>query len=373
VKLCPFMVFSAAITVFGCYGTKPPASLLDLDEMIRANGDSLPEGWVPGAWAEGVKYLDLAQKAIDERHSPQADRFAKLGIVHIKTAMAAMSQVDFGKRLEAGLKKREEVVSNTEGFIAKIERLEAQMERRRIRRHLEEVVHETRRKAAAFEELQEKNLRGKVKRERNSARLQVAKEMLAIGEIWKDLLDVFVAARALDEKRTVTVVEELQQAKDALPGLDLAKMQQHLEKAGALTRRLLGEAMEEGGGPSAALAQLSVEVKAQGFEVVDETFGVAVTVALPLKDNASRLTKLGEVFDKFSGLHGIVLASYGTLEHPQKASARSNARAKSIAEVLLRSGVSQERLHVRGCGATSPLKTLVKGRERATVLLVPIK
>ncbi|MCP4599641.1 MAG: hypothetical protein GY847_03725 [Proteobacteria bacterium] len=375
-----FAGYAVSWMLLACSGTQPPQSIQELKELTDGGRSELAEKEAPGAWAEGKRYLAMAGEAAKARNSKKADRFARLGIIQIKIALATAEQTIARMQLDDSLKKKDALAEDLESTEAAIDLLEAEQERERIRRHLESVVDTTRRKAAAAEELREKSLSIENKEILIDARQEVGREMAARIRVWLDLLRTLVAAGVVNEKRITSVKGEIKLADEKLKTADLAGLQQHLENAGVGARRILDEVWDgKEKDRSQMLDQMAKQLSAQGFYVVEEEFGRAVRFVIPVskkgkprKHWTDPLTKLGKALKEVGRLELVVLASAGPSDQPPKAEKLSRNRAETAAEALVQAGVPRKRVHLAGCGATSPLVALRLGKERIAVLLVPL-
>ncbi len=374
-------VFSIVSSMLlACGAAHPPQSLGELKDLTKDDRVGLAREEAPGSWSEGTRYLAMAEQAVQEGDSKNADRLARLGIIQIKTALASAEQATARMRLEAALEKKRELAEEFERVQAGVSRLEAEKERERIRRHLENVVDATRRRAAAAEKVTEDLLSGKAQEALVDARAEVGQEMMARIRVWRDLLLALVEAGALAEKRTALVEGQIKLADERLSNADLAGVQQHIENAGIEARRLLEEVWAgKNKEQSQMLNQMSEQLSSKGFDIVEEEFSNAVRFIIPLSKRGrppgnwtEPLISLGKALVDVERLDVIVLASAGSLDKPEESKKQSHRRAEAAVEALIKAGLPKKRIHLSECGAASPLTALKQGKERIAVLLVPL-
>jgi hypothetical protein len=330
----------------------------------------------PGAWGEGIHYLSLARDAANSRDSLQADRFARLGTLYIRIALAAHRQATYQDRLEVALQEKHAFLLKEERLRSRIAHLEATNQRRAMRAHLARVLDETLLETAAKETLTAHHPNDNKRMNRGVAQLRVGQEMIARAEIREGVLQVYVAAGMLHKEKAVPVAREIEHARKELQTLDMIAVQKHLESAGIAANRLLADIWIKGEETRAERIEItSAKLAEGGFYVVREAFGPAVSFVLsgpkPTKNWAGQVKKLGRMLAEMDNVHLVVLASSGASGRSKKTLKKSLKRANATAELLAKAGLESGRLHAFGVGGTSPLESLREGRERVAVLIVP--
>ncbi len=372
------MCLIAPMLLTACGAAKPPASLVELRALSASENAKQAREEAPGTWTEGVRYLAMAEEAVQSGDAGKAERFAGIGIIQVKIAFASAEQDAARGRLEAALENKRVAEDELERTRDALGRLEAEDERRRLRKHLEGVVDITRRRAVAAEEMREKSLPEEDGEALGDARQELGREMIARAGIWKHILEILVLAKALDEKRTTVIDGELKLADDRLRRADLVGLQQHLESAGIEARRLTEDVWrgkEED--REKASTRLAEQLVADGFEVVEEEFGLAVRFSVsvskrgkPKKDWSRPLVGLGETLAKEDNLGVVVLVSAGSANQLRKAKKVSLKRARAAAKALVEGGMAKDHIRSAGCGPSAPLIALRDNLETVAVLLV---
>ncbi|MCP4674215.1 MAG: hypothetical protein GY854_01580 [Deltaproteobacteria bacterium] len=371
-----WLVMLALLTA--CGAARPPVSLEELRSLTVSKNAKQAREEAPGAWSEGIRYLAMAEEAVQSGDSQKAERFAGIGIIRVKVALASAEQAAARSRLESALESKRSVEDELERVRDALRRLEAEDERQRLRRHLEGVVDVTRRRAFAAEEIREGSLLGEEGEALSDARQELGREMMSRAGIWRHILEMLVSAKALDEKRTTMIKGELKLADEKLRGSDLVGLQQHLESAGVEARRLTvdvwrGKEEER----EKAEARLAEQLASDGFDVVQEEFGPAVRFNVPVlkrgkpkKDWSRPLVGLGKTLAKEDKLRVVVLVSAGSASRLRKAKKVSLKRAQTAAKALVDGGMAKDRIRSVGCGPSAPLVALREGLETVAVLLV---
>jgi len=360
-----------------------PRSLGELEALVKSPRAERAEETAVEAWSEGMRYLRMAREALDDGDADQADRFAQLGTVHTKIAIATTREILAEERLEAARREQHDIDLDLERVGTDLSLLERAIERERIRAHLERVVDETRRKAAAEEELREKALDERDRRALAGARLEVARELVARAAIGHEVLSSLVAAGVVIEERVLPTGGALDAARDSLASGDLASVQEHAELAGVETRRILDElwSQAEGGSAEGTVADIEAAVTGAGFEARPEDLGVGVPIGGAGKgkslDNKTRkaIASLAEAVGELvsSGRARVVVVAVDRAGTGKLSSKRSEGRASAVAAALVAAGFDERVVLHRGFGAATPLEALLGGKgDRAAILLVPV-
>ncbi len=377
VVVCVSAVF---LTVLSCGAVQQPQSLLELEELVTIERADLLQKKAPNAWAEGMRYLAMAREAHEMRNTRQVRRFAMLGVIQIKTALAIDEQSRARMRLAAAYERKQVLVREQERVQAAVDRIEQEQERLRIRRHIERVVDQAKRQAAAAEELREKGLTDEGRALLSDARRQVGQEMLARATVQIDMLEALVAAGVPAKTIVAYVKGETKLAKVRLRELDLAGLQQQVENIGIEIGRALDDVWKEHPKERDRLQkEIAEKLSTAGFDVIKEELGLTVRFVLP-RLKKGKLPKgwdkpffeLGEALKEYEQVHVVVFASKGSFQEPKKSERQSLDRAKSALDSLIKAGFPKQKAHARGCGASSPLVALQNGSERVAILLVPV-
>jgi hypothetical protein len=361
-----------------CGSNKPPQSVEELDALTNdAASEAIKEG-APLAWAEAKRYLDMARQMEEEGDLEQADRFAALGAIQLKVAQTRAAHAAAKKRLAEAELKKQALTEEKNRLLFVIERMETEVERERLRRHLTEVVAQTRLEAAAAEEIEERYLKKEQKKMITSARYQVGYEMLSRAEVWKEVADIVTREEMLGSD-TSTVNGALALAREALQRRDLAGVQQYVEEAGRESRRLVDDAFESCDASRGNLEELLSKLGAAGLTVTSEDIGPVLEIgAPPSKPREKRnawlkdVSRLGEIVAPFPQIHCLVLtADHGTKIVP--AAEKSSVQlAEAVRGALIDAGVSESLVHAEGLGPASPLPPLMGEGDRVAVVFVPV-
>jgi hypothetical protein len=315
----------------------------------------------------------------------QADRFAELGIVHTKIAIATAREILAGERLEAARTERHDVDLELERVRAALDALELEIERERMREHLEQVVDETRRKAAAEEELRGQGRPADERAALDGARLEVARELVGRAMVGLLTLRLLVAADAVIEERLLPTEGSVEAALDRLGKGDLAGVQQHTEVAGVEARRIWETLWTQVGdqGSDPAIAGIEKIVADAGLESRREELGVGVALGGSTKGGAldkrgrARARTLAEALGeevRAGRVRVLVVAVERAVTGSQGASSkRTDERAETAAAALIEAGLPEDAVAHHGLGASTPLEVLLGGKgDRVAVLIVPI-
>ena len=103
-----------SVVLLGCGAAKPAGSLEQIDSMISSDMAEKARKAAPEAWSEGLRYLNLAVKAAEERDRDRSDRFAHLGLIQIKIAFADAQRVAASRRVEVAKDRLRKVDSEIE-------------------------------------------------------------------------------------------------------------------------------------------------------------------------------------------------------------------------------------------------------------------
>jgi hypothetical protein len=378
------VVVAVALVVAACGPALRPSSLTELESIVREQDAEELEGAAAESWSEGKRYLRLAREALAQGDEHNADRFAELGIVHAKIAMATAREVKANERLEQARETRSEVDRELERVQSALTRLERELERERIRVHLTEALDELRLKAAADDELREQDLSEEELKQLKGARFEVAREMVGRAEVGLLALRALSSAGALDEERLLPVQGSLDSARKRLAAGDIAGVQEQVEIAGIETRRLWDEVwqpLDEGAAREAAKAIVEA-LERGGLEATEEELGVGALLAT---STAGTLSKKGRTEARALAESLAALAEPGAVRlvvvavdrtppaaKPKKLKS-GQARASDAAAAIVAAGLDERAVSHRGCGPVRPLVALQSGSSRRiAVLVVPI-
>jgi hypothetical protein len=361
-----------------------PRSLGELEALVRTPRAERAESVATEAWSEGMRYLRLSREALADGESERADRFAELGLVHTKIAIATAREVLAGERLETARRERHDIELELERVRSDLSGLEQQIERERMRAHLGQVVDETRLRAAADEELREQSLGEREREELRGARLKVARELVGRAALGLETLRALAAADALLEERVLPTRGSIEEAFERLRRGDLAGVQQHCEVAGVETRRVWQDlwSQQDEGADERALEALEKALTDAGLASCREELGVGVSLGGIAKGKLDKRAReavaalqeaVGERV-RTGGVQVLVVAVDRAGAVPREAVSKSSeARSEATAGVLVEAGFPEARVFHRGYGAATPLEVLLDGRgDRVAVLLVPI-
>jgi len=288
-----FVIFFFAVPL-ACGAVERPSSLKELTNLQTSSRAELAKKASPGAWDEGLKYLRLSNEAMEEGNSKKADRLASLGVVQLKIAFAGASRMDAQERLETYSLKKQQLEIELEQARSTLKEIETLVERRKLRRQLEQVVSETRRLAAAQEEPREASLSKKEKKILEKARREIGLEIFSRIGVWEAVLEVFSSKGIFEANRVVIIDGEKKLASSALKDLDLAALQEHVEQVGMKARRLITEAWSgKDEHRSEIRATIGKELDTVGIKNLREDFGLIAVATFPTlkKLNSSKKYK----------------------------------------------------------------------------------
>ena len=271
-------VLVLALLGASCGPAVAPRSLGELEALVKSPRAERAEDMATEAWSEAMRYLRMSREALDDGDAEQTDRFAELGIVHAKIAIAATREILAADRLETARRERHDIDLELERVSSDLTVLERAVERERIREHLEQVVDETQRKAAAEEELREKALTEQDRRALTGARLEVARELVGRAAIGLDVLNALAGSGVMIEERVLPTQGALEAARAHLAAGNLVGVQEQCELAGVEMRRIWDDlwAQQEDGAVEAALDEIERAVVGAGHEALREDLGIGV-------------------------------------------------------------------------------------------------
>ncbi len=365
------------IPVLGCAVATPPPSFGQLESFVEAGRIEKVNGPAPLAWSEGLRYWSLAEEALDRGKLDQADRYAQLGIIQLKIALADAKQVAARKRwseLKAELLTIEKEIERTAHAT---EQMEVELERIRLRRHLVSVVQKTRRQAAAQELTTEQRLSPEKHEELRAARREVGWQLIHRARVWRSMIDVWTVHAGVAGQTLSQVDAALERALNHLKNGALVDVQQNVEQVAIEARRVITDRLELTGAPVILPGEpVLQELEAAGFTVTSEEYGTAITIPAfgvvrnrLTKRQEKKLAPLGQIV-KDRDLQLMVLTTGGGFHRPKQAQQKSDEMAATITKSLIRSGLRAERITPVGCGFTAPLAALREKSHPFAVLLV---
>ena len=368
-----------ALMVHGaCAEIQPPASLAQLEAVIESDDAERAKAIALESWSESERYLRLAREALDRGDSQEADRFATLGMLNSKLAMTMLREAAARRSVEEIGERRRQVEVEWERVSARIGRLEEEMERARMREHLEGVVDESRRRAAAQEELREEDLEKGKREALDGARAQIGREIMARARLGYRVISSLVDAGKMTEERLMPILGALEMAGERSVKGDLAGLQEYAERSGVETRRLWAEAW---GDPSEVSLSQAIDAMGQaletaGFKVGREEFGVSVKVEFKqvrgkLSGGTKKLVSdLAQWCGTRENVRLLVIARWSKASDAAKK--RSRERAALLKEALVKAGVGTDMVTSFGCGLARPARLMNENRVSVAVLVIPI-
>ncbi len=368
-----------ALMVHGaCAEIQPPASLAQLEVLIESDDAQRAKVVALESWNESERYLRLAREALARGNSQEADRFAHLGMLNSKLAMTMLREAAARRSVEEIGERRRRVEIEWERVSAGIVRLEEELERARMREHLEGVVDEARRIAAAQEELREESLEKEKREALDSARAEIGREMVARARLGYRVISSLVDAGKMTEERLRPILGALEIAGERSVKGDLAGQQEYAERSGVETRRLWAEVWGDPSEASSsrAIDALSKALETAGFKVGREEFGVSVKVEFKqvkgkLFGGTKKLVSdLAEWCGTRENVRLLVIARWSKASGAAKK--RSRERAALLEEALVKAGVGKDVVSSFGCGFARPARSMNENRVSAAILVIPI-
>ncbi|MFO8070871.1 MAG: hypothetical protein R6V85_03255 [Polyangia bacterium] len=382
----PAWLLASCLLAWACGPAAPPSSLRQLESAVEAVDPASAGEAAPVAWSEARRYLEISREALEDRDAELAERMAALGLIEARIAAVEIEREQSLARREAALAERRELRREVERARAELERIERLAERERLRRHLRLVVDETRRRAAADEEIREGRLDEEQAEKLDAARFEVALQLLARARMVAAVGSLYARTGRLLPERLEAARRSIDAAAaDARAG-DLAECQRDLEKSGIEVRRAILEAWGETGeeGLVAAIDSLVEELgELLDEEIRREELGAGLKPALRLSSDGGRLRSgrdriesIAAAVEKLDGEVGVVVVA--AAGDPSGAPSRRDERrseegARLLVEELRRAGLADDRLLAFGCPAGSPLAVLAGSRGmRVALLVVPL-
>jgi len=369
VDICRLLVVLVLASA-ACAPAKRPASLDLLRDAVGSEGDA---GRVGGATAreEASRYLELAERAMDEGDAGEADRLGSLGLIQHRISEA--------RRLEAEARERSESASvakrDLEMELSRVEdeahKLEREEERDRIRAHLLEVVGKTAMRAAAAEEAREEVLAGARRGELEEARAEVARQMIGRLRMKLEIGGLLVRAGLVEEERVLPLHAAMEIARYRLARSDLAGVQEGVEKGGVELARILWSLRSADDGEDAGSA-IGKVLEGAGFSPVEEEGALVVGLPASSSKAAARAEALGEALEGEGGVLVLAVSSAPgdrTGPGPQK---KTLKRAEDIARALIDAGLEESRVASFGAGTARPSAVLAAGKGSSAVVIVPL-
>lgn len=370
------------VLFLGCAGHTPLPAVGTLARSVNdADAANLSEN-APVAWAEAQRYLVLATRMDEQGEPEQAERFAVLGTIQLKIARSRADQAALKKRFVESKTKRAALESEIEAIRAETGRLEARIERKRVREHLLAVVEENRLQAAAVEEKEERKLTRSEKKALASARHRVGYEMIARADIWGAIAHIIEEVSTGEGEDGPALGGSLEMAREALKQPNLAAVQQAIEVGVVRAFDIIDGAWEKAGGvPDDVMVGVLSQLAREGFETVVEEFGsvwkIPINASSPVEVDmepswAGSVRRLGQVLAPVDSVHCLVIGSSrwsGSLTREERESLEIAARVKDL---LVASGIPLDRVVEKGTGPASPMASLKEEGLSAVVLLVPV-
>jgi len=379
------MMLLLALLVVSCGPAVAPRSLGELEALVKSPRAERAESVAAEAWSEGMRYLRLSRDALDDGDAERSARFAELGVVHVKTAIATARRVLAGERLEQARRDRHDIDLELERVRSDLDALEHDIEREHTRAHLEQVVDETRRRAAADEELREKASSEQDREALRGARLEVARELVGRVALGLAALRALAGSGAVLEERLLPTEGSVEAAIERLKAGDMVGVQEHCEAAGVETRRVWDDLWAEQGEGAlgAALAGIEQALAGAGLEPRREELGVGVSLGGTVKGGAldkganAALRALAAALAAAAAAGSVLVLAVAVDRTDAGATGLSSEagdkRAAAAAAALVQSGLPESVVSHRGLGATVPLDALLGGKgDRVAVLLVPV-
>ncbi len=379
-------LIASSLLAWACGPAAPPFSLRQLEAAVAAVDPASAGEAAPVAWSEARRYLEISREALEDRDAELAERMAALGLIEARIAAVEIEREQSLARREAALAERRELRREVERARGELERIERLVERERLRRHLQLVVEETRRRAAADEEIREGRLDEERAEQLDAARSEVARQLLARARMTAAVAALYAKAGRLLPERLEPARRSIDAAAaDARAG-DLAGCQRDLEESGIAVRRAILDAWGAEGeeGLVAAIDSLVEELgELLDEEIGREELGAGLQPALRLSADGGRLRSgrdriesIAAAVGKLEGDVGVVVVA--AAGDPRAAPSRRDERrsgegARTLVEELRRAGLADDRLLDFACPAGSPLAVLAGSRGmRIALLLVPL-
>lgn len=352
-----------------CAPAERPASLDLLRDAVGSEGDA---GRVGGASAreEASRYLELAERAMDEGDAGEADRLGSLGLIQHRISEARRLEAEARERSESASAAKRDLEMDLSRVEDEAHKLERGEERDRIRAHLLEVVGKTAMRAAAEEEAREEVLTGARRGELEDARAEVARQMIGRLRVKLEIGGLLVRAGLVEEERLLPLHAAMEIARDRLARSDLAGVQEGVEKGGVELARILWSLRSaDGEGAGSAIGKV---LEGAGFSPVEEEGALVVGLPASSSKAAVRAEALGEALEGAGGVLVLAVSSAPgdrTGPGPQK---KTLKRAEDIARALVDAGLEESRVASFGAGTTRPSAVLAAGKRSSAVVIVPL-
>lgn len=351
----------------GCRPSSPPSASGAVLQIIDEDDAEALEKRAPEAFANAARYAALSeerQKVGDER---EAKRFKILSQYYLKMAKLSQQKQVLERKISAIQNKNEQLdadIANTKIALDNFARIQ---ERKRFRAHVEAVIDETRRRAAAEEAIRERGYTGKDKRAIRRAREQLGAALIERSYLFLDILAFSVPKTTSEADFLAPVANPISAAEAALEKVDLAQVQQYLENAGVAFQKQLSSIWQQSPfDPVVHTQSLLDELQQEGFSTWVEDVGISVL--LPDESRPALYTELVNVLSRYPDVGLLLLSSWRATGEPKT---ESEKLASKVAESITSAGFPEARLHIRAVGEATPLQALTKGDIMSVLLLVP--
>lgn len=366
-----FASFGLAIFVAACSSLSKPSSLEQLGDAIRAHETGQTDKGAGETWRMAAKYLQDANVAFDKRDVEEADRLSQIGVLLARTASVMDREVVIRMDIEQASAQEASLLFEIELFSSKIGQMEKTIEREKLRVHLETVVADTQRRAAAAEELQEKGLSPEDRKIIEGARELVGKEMVAKATLGLSLAQMYVDADLIIPERLGELSGAVALAGKSLKDKELANVQKYVEIALVEISQLNEDALLPID-TSTETVRFSMQSDDPPLEPVAEEFGFAVSVPTkkgqPSKTGKNVLDRIATFLSAHKEFRGLVAVS----ADGKSAGQSTQRKAQQIGALLLDAGAPSGQISWIGFGEASPLVSLRSKGMRVSVLVVEL-
>ena len=339
-------------------------------ETVSGDDDAHLKKDAPEAYEKAAKYAALAKEKGDAGDLAAKERYETLSRYQLRLARLTHEKKLLKGTIEQTAKTQRQILTDIENTKIALAALVEEAEREAIRRHLTEVVDETRRRAAAEETRRELLMTGEDKTAIRRARSVVAQEMISRARMWVDVAMFLSADKTNDAAAVPTIQAFVDAAAAEIDHPDLAVVQENLEKAGADGRRLVqtawhGNEVER----QRVIRETMAELVSNGFEVTSDEFGVVLSITADVESAVQAAQRLSEWLKTRPALRVLVVAK---VSGGHAAAEKSEAIAEAWAQKLLDFGVPGQVVRHRGAGDRTPFGVMKQNATSVALLFVPV-
>lgn len=323
------------------------------------------------SFQEVMRLARLANQAADGGDADQAAQYQALVAIQIAVAEAAAVQTALNTKLASIRKKNEALQAEIDTVTAAVREKEIANERDRIRTHVLSVVDESRRKAAADEEL-----RARFKGEKFiSARIVVGNEILKHARMCLAAVDTYTDRGFIRQEEAASLCEAATAAETALAAGDLFQVQMIAEHLAVRALELLNGAWPD---PSSAPMEeaaraVTVFLRSRNLNPTQDSTGRWVILGLPpvtMNQSAETALAIAALCKAHPSIHLQVFNAVADEKSAKSAKLKNQQTLTAWAEKLKDLGIAAS-IRSTGCAAAAPLSLPSGSTSNTTLVIIP--